>query len=164
MDIGRRLFHGEGPSSSRATEIARIAVGLIWLAGAAFNLLVTWRLADPFGWLAEGSWFAPWRWFFGEVAGARPGFWIALLVAGEVTLGTLTLGRGRWARLGLAGGALFSIFLFSLGTTYTLMMGPYALLLAWLARHRFSHNALDLVRGGWSRSAGRDGPLGVPRG
>ena len=114
---------------------------------------MTSRMAEPFGWLADGSWFAPWRWFFSEVAGAHHAFWIALLVAGEAALGVLTLGRGSWARLGLAGGALFSLVLFSFGTSYTLVMGPYALLLAWLARHRFSRSALDHLRGSRTRGA-----------
>lgn len=134
-----------GPSPSRTTEVTRIVVGFIWLAGAAFNMLVTWRMADPFGWLAEGSRFAPWRWFFGEVAGAHPAFWTALLIAGEIALGVLTLGRGDRARLGLAGGVLFSLFLLSLGTSYTLIMGPYALLLGRLARYRYGRSLLDYL-------------------
>lgn len=113
----------------------RIAVGLIWLAGAAWNLLVTWQMDDPYGWLADGARVAPWRWFFAEVVEAHPLPWTALLIMGEIVLGVLTLGRRSWARLGLAGGALFSAALFSFGTPYTLMMGPWALLLAWLARH-----------------------------
>ena len=145
MDVERRNVHGASPFPSRASEITRIVVGLIWLAGAVFNLVVTRRAADPFGWLAEGSWFAPWRWFFGEVVDADRAFWIVLLIAGEAALGVLTLGRGNRARLGLAGGALFSFFLFSLGTSYTLMMGPYALLLAWLARHEFGRSMIDYV-------------------
>ena len=137
-----------GPPPSRTTDLTRLAVGLIWLGGAAFNLLVTWRMADPFGWLAEGSWLAPWRWFFGEVVGAHPAPWTALLIAGEIGLGVLTLGRGTRARLGLAAGALFSVFLFSLGTSYTLMMGPYALLLGWLARHEYRRSLTDTLSGG----------------
>jgi hypothetical protein len=137
MKIGQRAVYGTGSSPSRATEIVRIGVGLVWLAGAVWNLTVTLRMDDPFGWLAEGSWFAPWRWFFGDVVEAHPPFWIALLVVAEAALGALTLGRGNRARLGLAGGALFSAVLFSFGTTYTLIMGPYALLLGWLARHEY---------------------------
>jgi hypothetical protein len=113
-------------------EVARIVVGLIWLAGAVYNLLVTLRMPRPFEWL-EASPVPLYRWFFTDVAGDRPALWTVALVAGETALGLLTLARGGWARLGLAGGALFSLFLVSLGTVYTLMMAPYALLLAWLA-------------------------------
>lgn len=153
MNIGRRALRGTAPLPSRPAEIARIVVGLIWLAGAVWNLTVTLRMADPFGWLAEGSWFAPWRWFFGDIVQSRPAFWTVLLISGEAALGALTLARHGWARLGLAGGALFSIALFSFGTSYTLMMGPYALLLAWLARHQYHRSAIDHLRGDRLRRA-----------
>lgn len=112
---------------------ARIVVGLIWIAGATFNALVTMRMAAPFSWLEESP-VAPYRWFFREVAGHHPALWTALLVAGEATLGILTLARGRWARAGLGLGALFSAFLFTLATPYTVVMGAWAVLLGWLAR------------------------------
>lgn len=59
--------------------------------------------------------------------------WTIGLIAGEAALGILTLVCGRWGRTGLIGGALFSLFLFSLAVPYTLVMGGYALLLGWLA-------------------------------
>jgi hypothetical protein len=79
------------------------------------------------------------RWFFRDVAGSHPRPWTLALVAGEAMLGVLTLARGHWSRVGLVGGALFSLFLFSLGTVYTLMMGQYAALLGWLAKRDTSH-------------------------
>lgn len=121
------------PGMARVRQAGRVIVGLIWLAGAAWNALVTIRMARPFEWL-EASPIPVYRWFFSDVAGANPRVWTLALVAGEVALGVLTLARGRWSSVGLAGGALFSLFLFSLGTVYTLMMGPYAALLGWLAR------------------------------
>jgi hypothetical protein len=132
------VFHR--PSLDLPTTL-RIVVGLVWLAGAAWNLLVTWRMDDPYGWLADAARVAPWRWFFAEVVEAHRMLWTALLIMGETVLGVLTLGRRRWARLGLAAGALFSAALFSFGTPYTLMMGPYALLLAWLWRHEVHRSA-----------------------
>jgi hypothetical protein len=125
----------------------RIGVGLVWLAGAVWNLVVTRRMADPFGWLTAGSRVAPWRWFFGEVVEPHRSGWTALLIMGETALGALTLARRGWARLGLMGGALFSVLLVSFGTGYTLMMGPYALLLAWLARHDYRRSVVELLRG-----------------
>ena len=114
-------------------EAARIVVGLIWLAGAVFNILVTLRMPQPFQWL-EASPVPLYRWFFTDIVGDHPALWTLLLVAGETALGLLTLARGGWERLGLVGGALFSLFLVSFGTVYTLMMAPYALLLVWLTR------------------------------
>jgi hypothetical protein len=116
------------------TKIAQRIVGGIWLAGSAWNVLVTRRMDDPYGWLAQDSWVPAWRWLFGDVVSASPDGWTLALAAGEAMLGILTLRGGEWGRRGLLGGALFSTALFSLGTPYTLMMGPYALRLLWLAR------------------------------
>lgn len=124
---------------------ARIATGCIWLAGAATNASVTLRMADPYGWLAEGSRIGVYRWFFRNIVGAHPMEWTLALIVGELTLGVLTLGRDRWAKRGLAGGAAFSAVLFSFATRYTLMMGPYALFLAWLARRGYPQSLPDLL-------------------
>lgn len=147
MNVTRPVSGTAGPGANTT----RIVVGLIWLAGAAFNAFVTMRMAEPFGWL-ESSPVAPYRWFFRDVVGPRPEPWTALLVAAEATMGILTMARGRWARLGLGLGALFSAFLFTLATPYTLVMGAYAALLAWLARKEYPTTPLDpLVRAitGW---------------
>ena len=132
--------------ASAAVDSTRLIVGLIWLAGSLVNALVTTRMADPYGWLQDSP-FRPYRWFFGEVAGVHPTFWAALLAIGELSLAVLTLARGRWARSGLAGGALFSLFLFASGLSYTLIMGPYALLLAWLALHSYPKSAITRLSG-----------------
>jgi hypothetical protein len=128
-----------------ANTLIRFLVGGIWVAGAAWNAFVTWSMTDPYSWLADDSVIPLWRWFFTDIVERQPDLWTALLIAGEVTLGLLTLGRNRWARMGLLGGALFSLLLFSLGTLYTLMMGPYALLLIWLSRHEHHRSVRDLM-------------------
>jgi hypothetical protein len=138
-----------------ASNVARLAIGLIWLAGAAFNALVTLRMSNAFDWLEESP-IPVYRWFFRDVVGAQPALWTILLVIGEVALGTLTLGPAKRARLGLAGGALFSALLFSLGTVYTLVMGPYALLLAWLARREYDAGPFDWLRSGFKRHGQRE--------
>jgi hypothetical protein len=120
---------------------APTVVGLIWLGGAVWNLAVTTRMSEPYAWLEETP-VAPYRWFFREVVSANPVAWTIALAAAEIALGLLTLSRGRLARLGLAGGAMFSAFLVSLATPYTLMMAPYALLLAWLSRFDYQTSLL----------------------
>jgi hypothetical protein len=119
-------------TSTTVVDIARIAAGCVWLGGAVFNASWTIRQSAPYEWLEEGT-LPPYRWFFSDVVGVHPVPWTALVIAGEFALGLLTLTQGRRARLGLAGGALFSALLFASASPYTLMMGPYALLLAWLA-------------------------------
>jgi hypothetical protein len=106
---------------------------MIWIAGAIFNLAVTRKMLDPYGWLTTSP-VPPWRWLFRKVVVPHPQLWTVLLALCELVLGVLTLGGGPRARVGLAGGAVFSAFLLSLATPYTLMMGPYAAILAWLAR------------------------------
>lgn len=128
--------------------LTRLVVGSIWLAGATYNALVTWAMSDPYGWIADDSVIPLWRWFFTNVVERQPELWTALLIAGELLLGVLTLGRSRWAQFGLLGGAIFSVVLFSLGTPYTLMMGPYAVFLIWLSRHDAEDGVLHLL---WPR-------------
>lgn len=123
-------------SVTRAANITRIVVGATWLAGAIFNLLGTMRMSRPYDWLTESP-IPPYRWFFHNVVNAHPRRWTLLLAMYELAIGILTLGGGRRARIGLAAGSVFSAFLFSLATPYTLIMGPYAALLAWLARKNF---------------------------
>ncbi|HET8521786.1 MAG TPA: hypothetical protein VFL82_01055 [Thermomicrobiales bacterium] len=113
-----------------ATDIARFAVGGIWITGAVVNAVWTIRQSAPYEWLAESP-IPPYRWFFG-IVGDHPSAWTAALIAGELTIGILTLIPGRWARLGLAGGILFSAALFASASPYTIIMGPYAVFLAWL--------------------------------
>jgi hypothetical protein len=127
-----------------AANAARIVAGLIWLAGAAFNAVVTLRMDEPYAWL-ETSPVPFYRWFFADVVKAHPSLWTMLLVIGELALGTLTLARGRWARLGLTGGAVFSALLCSLASIYTLVMGPYALLLGWLGRGTYERSPLERI-------------------
>jgi hypothetical protein len=121
-------------------SIARAAVGGVWLAGALVNALVTYRMDAPYAWLADGSRIEPYRWFFGDVVGANPEFWTAALIVGEAGLGVMTLSRGRWTVWGLAGGAAFSALLVTFATPYTVIMGPYAIFLGWLAQEHLKRN------------------------
>lgn len=140
-------------TAGRGATTTRIAVGLVWIGGAIFNLLVTTRMDAPFAWLEESP-LRPWRWFFAEVVAPHALLWTLLLVAWELAIGVLTLARGSRARTGLAGGVLFSLFLVTLQPAYTWMMAPYALLLGWLARHDHPASLVELVRGWWSRHHG----------
>jgi hypothetical protein len=117
----------------------RKLVGVVWLGGALFNTVWTLRQSDPWSWLEESP-VPAYQWFFGDVVSRNPGAWTIGLIVGEAVLGILTLLPGRRAKIGLVGGACFSAFLFSLALPYTLIMGGYALLLAWLARRQRSSN------------------------
>lgn len=125
----------------------RMVVGLIWIAGAVYNALWTLRHTEFFGdeGIARDATLPIYRWFFGDVVAAAPVAWTLLLIAGEVAIGVLTLGTGIRARAGLWGGILWSLWLFPMLWPYTIMMGPYALLLAWLARGDQDVSLRDLV-------------------
>jgi hypothetical protein len=117
-------------------EIIRLGVGMIWIAGAVYNAVWTLRHTAFLGveGIARDASLPIYRWFFGDVVSAAPEMWTLLLIAGELALGALTLASGRWARLGMWGGALWSLWLFPMLWPYTIMMGPYAMFLMWLAR------------------------------
>ena len=114
-------------------SLVRCAVGLIWIAGAVFNAFSTMRHPEVYHSLAAETTVPVYQWLFSEIVAAHAAFWTLLLVLGELFLGVLTLAKGRRGQVGLAVGALWSALLFPLVWPYTLMMGPYAVLLAWLA-------------------------------
>lgn len=60
------------PRCSMLTIAAPIAVGLVWLAGAAFNAGGTLRQEDPYAEFARSSHLPVYRWFFDQIMGARP--------------------------------------------------------------------------------------------
>jgi hypothetical protein len=140
------VWLGSARPYRRSADIVRVSVGLIWIAGAAFNAVWTLRHTDLYQGFVDDAPLPAVRWFFGEVVMAHPAIWTVLLIIGELALGILTLGKGAWARLGIAGGAAWSAVLFILLPPYTLMMGPFALAIAWLLRWDYPHSALHLFR------------------
>ena len=130
----------------RSADIARTLVGLIWIAGAAFNAFWTLRHTDLYQGFVDDAPISLFRWLFRDVVMERPVRWTVLLIAGELALGILTLGKGAWARLGIAGGVSWSAVLFILLPPYTLMMGPFALAVAWLLRWSYPSSAIQLFR------------------
>ena len=98
---------------------------------------------EPYIWIEESP-IPIHRWFFGDIVAGNPRFWTVVLVVAELLLGFLTLARRGWAKAGLIGGALFSLFLFTFAIPYTIMMGPYAVFLAWLARKEHRRSILEI--------------------
>jgi hypothetical protein len=142
------LHHVSGVS------IGGMGVGLIWIAGAVYNAVWTMPNArDAWHGLGEDATFGIYRWFFSDVVGAAPVAWTAALVAGEILLGVMLLGKERWARRGLLGSTIWSLFLSFLIWPYTLMMFPFALLTVWLLRWEHRTGILDLTH--WPGTTGR---------
>lgn len=134
--------------SGRGT-IANVTRGMIalgWIAGALYNATSTVRHPELLADMFATSPLPLYRWLFDTVAKPHLVFWTWMVVAGEMIIGILMLARGTWARLGLLGSMLWSAFLFPLSWPYTLMMGPYALLNAWLLRRTYDRSLLDALR------------------
>lgn len=125
-------------------DVARMAVGLVWIAGALVNTIVTLRMAEPYAAFAGDAQLQSYRWFF-SIVSDHPRFWTVLLIAAELVLGVLTLSKGSRAKVGLIGSVAWSLWLFPLLWPYTLMMGPYALVPARLLRRGQDVSLLDLV-------------------
>jgi hypothetical protein len=123
---------GSHRTGDRVPVVLRRSVALVWLGGAAVNAFWTVRNANFYGDFEELSPVPLIGRFFADVVSVHPVVWTWLLVAFEVGLGILMLGRGRLATLGVLGSTLWSGFLFFVAWPWTLMMGPYTLLNAWL--------------------------------
>jgi hypothetical protein len=126
----------------------RMLVGVIWIAGVAFNALWTLRHPEFLGHegLARDASLGIYRWFFGDVVARAPTLWTVLLILGEIAIGTLTMSRGIRAKAALWGGVAWSLWLFPLIWPYTIMMGPFALLTASLLRDDHRLAVTDVVR------------------
>lgn len=138
--------------------ILRLALGAVWIAGAVVNAVWTLPGAEA-AWadLADNATFAPYRWFFADVAGAAPALWAVLLILAELTLGVLLLARDPWARNGVILSIAWSVFLFFLIWPYTLSTVIFGAMAALLLRVHHPRSVLDLLH--------RDRPLasGGPR-
>jgi hypothetical protein len=126
--------------------IFRIGLGLVWLAGAAFNAVSTLPHPETFrDDLGQNSTFAVYRWFFDSVVGSAPVFWSILLILAEVLLGILLLGRDPWARYGLILSTAWCVFLFFVIWPYTLSTVPLLALSVWLLRYPHPDDIFDVV-------------------
>lgn len=126
--------------------IARVLLGSVWITGAIWNVLVT--LPEARGvWddLGENATFGVYRWFFDTMAGGAPAFWTIMVIAAELMLGVLLLGRDPWARYGLLLSTAWCVFLFFLIWPWTLstiiFLGPSV----WLLRYRHPIGVMDLL-------------------
>jgi len=132
-------------------------VGLFFLAmGLGVNL--TFVLRDPSQFVALGTAepLVPlYAAFFEQVVGRAPVLWGLLVVAFQLVVGVLLLGRGPSVRWGLAGATVFLLAITPLGP-WTLANPLLAVALATLWRRPHDASLLDAVRGA-SRSARRNG-------
>lgn len=122
-------------------------LGLFFLAmGLGVNLaFVLW---DPQQFVALGTaepLVPAYAAFFGAVVASAPALWGLLVVAFQVAVGVLLLGRGATVRWGLAGAIVFVLAITPLGP-WTLANPLLAVALATLWRRPHDVGLLDAVR------------------
>jgi hypothetical protein len=100
---GRRV--GTGP-----WNVWRGVVALGYLVAAAFNLFFTLPQGD-LAWFAENAWLPVLEALVMEVVVPSREFFMVLVVAFEVVVGALILGRGRSVDVGVGAAVLWVLFL-----------------------------------------------------
>ena len=131
------------PATPRHRALARPLVrGLYLVTGGVHLGLVA---ADPqvYRDFAHAGLFAFVRDGWDQIVMAHPAVWGLLLMAGEITLGTLLLVGGRAAPWGWAGVIAFHVLLLPFGFGVWLYAVPALVVLVLLARH-------DLAAPTWS--------------
>ena len=129
----------------------RVFLGLFFIAmGLGVNLTLT--LTDPqsFVGLGSHSFLPPYRWVFENLVARNPVLMVAPVIAYEVAIGALMLGKGTNARLGFGGAIVFLLAITPLNAE-CLPNPILALAAARLWRIRWEKSLLDMVRG-WRES------------
>jgi len=126
-------------------QAARIVSGVFFLVmGLGVNLAVL--LIDPALFVAAGenALLPVYRWFFTQVLASAPVPFAILLILFETVVGVLILSKGRWVKLGLAGGIAFSLWITFAGTMMLTSPG-FAIVFGLLLRHTFDRSLLDMI-------------------
>ena len=122
------------------TSVGAAVVGGFYLVMGGVHLGIV--AADPttYEGFAQRGLFGFVRTGWADVVMANPAVWGLLLMAGEVTLGTLLLLGGRAARLGWVGVITFHALLLLFGWWLWVWALPALMLLTTLARRDFRHS------------------------
>ena len=143
MNANARLLPrpGAGVADDTAERGAwgRRIVGGFYLVMGGVHLGVVSADAQDYRGFADHSLFEFVRDGWTSIVMAHPAVWGLLLMAGEITLGTLLLVGGRAARLGWIGVIAFHLLLLLFGFWAWTYAVPALAVLLWLARR-------DLVR------------------
>lgn len=90
--------------------IIEIALGLLFLVGALFNALYTYRHGEEFfGGFATSAWFRPAGKLIQRLVIPRTKLFTILLIAVQATIAFMILSRGPLVKPGLVAGAAFSL-------------------------------------------------------
>lgn len=137
VSAGRTTERAGTPRARR--PVGREIVGGFYLVMAGVHLGLVSADAQVYRHFADDGLFPFVRDGWREIVMAHPAVWGLLLMAGELTLGTLLLVGGRAARWGWLGVIVFQALLMLFGFGFWLWSVPVLALLVFLARRDLAH-------------------------
>lgn len=142
-----RITATERTRPSRVAQVGRILVAIYFvLMALGVNALFTLRHPEWYEAIADIAAFPPYAWLFREVIRPLATPLTLLLIAFELTVALLVLGRGKAVKLGLLAAILFQLAVAPAVSVYGLVNLPLAALQALLLRANFERPAFDWVR------------------
>lgn len=92
-------------------SILEIAFGVLYMIGAGFNVAYTLRNGETFyRGFAEGTWFAPARWFITNFVIPNPRIFTITLILFQLFVGIALLSQGPYVGFGLLAGTAFCLY------------------------------------------------------
>ena len=120
--------------AARRARVIRVVWGLVFVAGAVVNLLVTLPHPELYAEFADLTFFPFYRRLLLEVAVPNGRLISALVVAFEIGAGLLVLGGGKAGRIGLWATAGWTLFVWPAMGWYTIASPLLLAVPCWLLR------------------------------
>jgi len=97
--------------SATLRNILELGFGFVYLIGAVFNTVYTYRYGEEFfGSFAEGAWFAPAKWFISKFVIPNPRIFTVMLILFQLLVAIALLSQGPFVGLGLLAGTAFCLY------------------------------------------------------
>ena len=97
--------------SATLINILEIGLGVVYMIGAGFNFAYTLRHGEQFySGFANGTWFAPARWFIEKFVIPNPRIFTIALILFQLFVGLALLSQGTYVNLGLLAGTAFCMY------------------------------------------------------
>jgi hypothetical protein len=97
--------------SEAVRTILEFGLGVLYMIGAGFNFAYTLKNGEKFyGGFAEGTWFAPAKWFINKFVIPNPRIFTITLILFELFVGIALLSQGAYVGLGLLAGTAFCMY------------------------------------------------------
>jgi len=88
-----------------------IGFGVLYMIGAGFNFAYTRKNGEKFfGSFAEGTWFAPARWFINKFVIPNPRMFTTTLILFQLLVAIALLSQGPYVKFGLIAGTAFCLY------------------------------------------------------